>query len=336
MPPPRRPSRIRVFTEAKYSRTDLRQGRFGESAAARRASLGQHRLRLTFPRLFDTVGLRLIVSSADTRRETAMQIRRMVLVLPRIVVAGVFGVMFPLMIGSCGKKVADIQSDPSFTATSLRAGGVATLGCTSIAAPDVDEMKISGQFSDPLSRALRKHHPNTKVVMWGSVRKTLGEDSMLRYLASVRESRLLQPSQLDSLNAAIGQYAQYLIIQRIEGDELEFDKDEIRETVDGREVHTKDGLETIRRMTVYFGMYDLDRGELVWSATVQRQASKYSTVRAGTEIDIDGLLGLVIDVAEALDEQTDPDRFAKFPKPASQIEVMTLVYGEFAEHLPRE
>jgi hypothetical protein len=265
-----------------------------------------------------------------------MRNSRMLLVVSRIVVAGAFGVMFPLMIGSCGKKVADIQSDPSFTATSLRAGGIATLGCTSIAASEVDEMKISGQFSDPLNRAFQKHYPNTRVVSWGSVRKIIGDDNMLRYLTSVRERRLLEPSHLDSLAAALGPNAQYLVIQRIEGDELEFDKDEIKETVDGQEVHTKDGLETIRRMTVYFGLYDLDQGELVWSATVQRKASKYRTVRAGTDIDLDGLLGLVVDVAEALDEQTDPDRFGKFPKPASQIEVMTLVYGEFAENLPRE
>jgi hypothetical protein len=265
-----------------------------------------------------------------------MRTRKFCVLMSWAVVAAMFVVMIPLVVGSCGKKVAGIQSDPSFTATSLRKGGVANLGCTSIAAPDVDEIKISGQFSDPLNRAFQKHYPQTKVKSWGNVRKAIGDDNMLRYLASVRTSRLLEPSHLDSLVAAIGPDAQYLVIQRIESDQLEFDKDAIKETDEwGNEKHTKDGLETIRKMSVYFGMYDLDQGELVWSATVERKASTYRQVRAGIDLEFDGMLGLAIDAAEALDEQSDPDRFKQFPKPASQLEVMTLVYGEFAEHLPR-
>jgi hypothetical protein len=197
-------------------------------------------------------------------------------------------------------------------------------------------MKISGQFADPLSRALRKHYPNIKVVRWGSVRKMIGDDNMLRYLASVRQTGLLEPAHLDSLAAAIRPYAQHLIIQRIESDELQFSKSPVNETIDGREVHTEDRLETVRRMTVLFGLYDLDQRKLVWSATVQREASTSRSVRPEADLDIDGLLGLVIDVTEALDGQAKPAKFREFPEPESQIKIMTLIYGEFAENLPKD
>ncbi|UCH84021.1 MAG: hypothetical protein JSW50_16590 [Candidatus Latescibacterota bacterium] len=255
----------------------------------------------------------------------------------KIALAVIFVLTVPLAIGSCGEKVSDIQSDPSFTAVSLRKGGVANLGCTSVAAPEVDEIKISGRFSDPLNRAFYKHYPNTKVLTWGNVRKMIGDDNILAYLESVRTTRQLATVHLDSLAAAIGLDSQYLVIQRIESDQLEFEKDEIKETDEfGNEKHTQDGLKTIRKINVYFGIYDLDRSELVWSATVQREDSNYRKVRAGIDLDIDGILGLAVDVAEAIDEHTDPDKYKPFPKPPSQIEVMTLIYGEFAEHLPRD
>lgn len=262
-------------------------------------------------------------------RKTAMNIARMHF---RVIVGCISLLLITV---SCSTKISDIRTDPSFSPERVTESGLAILGCTSIVADTLDAFVLSNQLSVHLQQALRKERGNIKIVEWGDVRRAVGDEKLQRCLAAVREYGTLEATLVESLSAGLGNGARYVIVHRIESDQLKFNESDDQEFVDGVWVVKGTLLKTTRSISVAFSVYDLENGKRVWEATIEGAKETKRKVGLDEPLDIGGWVGTAVDVVDAMDEIFGEDDAVQFPKPASQASVMKSIYGKFAKELPK-
>lgn len=226
---------------------------------------------------------------------------------------------------SCGAKISNKESDPSFNPTEMVNGGLAILGCSSIVPQHPEPLELSKELSTHLRRALLDETIDVNIVAWGDVRRALGEDMMRECLTAYDSYGSLDKAMIDRLAPLVGPLARYVVVHRLESDVVELSDQDNKEQIDGEWVVKNTTLKTERTLTGSFSVYDLRTGTRVWNATIEGDVTTKRTIKPDEDHDIGGWVGTVVDVVDAMDEIFGDDDMP-YPQPATNSQVMDKLY----------
>ena len=249
-----------------------------------------------------------------------------------------FALLLPLLV-SCSAKVKNIETDPSFTNDEMMSTKICILGCTSIAVEKPADMMLSNWLSNELKFALLEKREGIDVMPFGEVRRAAGESLMKQCLQEIHDYGSIDPALLDDLAKELPPDVKYAVVHRIETDRMKFEEDENRQDRDGTSVVTGYTLKTIRMITATLYVYDLQQGKQVFLATIEGKDETKREITMNERVDLGGILGDVIDAAEAINEifgDKSDERWENFPPPPTQDVVMRHIYNKFAEELPKK
>lgn len=260
----------------------------------------------------------------STRR--AVRIARMVCVL-----------LLPLIV-SCGAQVKSLNTDPSFTAKNFADDGLAILGCTTVVIKDSDDLDLSNQYCGSLRQEILEKQRGVEVKEWESVRQTLGDEKVLECLKEFHDNGTLQPATLQSLKRALAEESRYVLVHRIESDQLKFHEEEEKSNVEGEMGSVTTGylLGTERIISIAFSVYDLELDKRVCEATIESGKGTRHEIGVGQRGNIGAVVGTVMDVDTDLDDifNDEENPISKFPSPPDQEDVVKRIYAKFAAQLP--
>ena len=245
--------------------------------------------------------------------------------------------LLPLIV-SCGASVKMVDRDPSFTAENFADGGLAILGCTTVVISDSDDLDLSDRYCSSLRQEIMGKQRGVQVQEWGTVRQTLGDEKTLECLKEFHDLGRLEPATLESLKAALAQNSRYVLVHRIESDQLSFSQEEEKSKVAGEmgSVTTGYVLGVERIISMKFSIYDLKDGKRMTETRIESSKGKNHQISIAYAGNVGGVVGTVIDVDRDLkdifNDETNP--VSKFPWPPSQEDIVDRIYSRFAIQLP--
>jgi hypothetical protein len=245
--------------------------------------------------------------------------------------------LLPLIV-SCGASVKMVNQDPSFTAANFADGGLAILGCTTVVVPDSDDLVLSDRYCGSLRQEIKEKQKGVEVGEWGSVRQMLGDETILKCLKEYHDLGTLEPATLESLKGPLAENWRYVLVHRIESDQLKFSQEVEKSKMGGElgSVTTGYALGTERIISVTFSIYDLEDAKRMTETTIESSKGKSHEIGLGQSSNIGGVVGTVIDVDRDLDgifkDRENP--ISKFPWPPSQDDIVNRIYARFAIQLP--
>ncbi|UCG53022.1 MAG: hypothetical protein JSW58_05560 [Candidatus Latescibacterota bacterium] len=245
--------------------------------------------------------------------------------------------LLPLIV-SCGATVKSLDTDPSFTAKAFADGGLALLGCTTVVMPGSDDLDLSDRYSPPLRQVIKEKQRGVEVAEWKNTRQTLGDEKIQECLKAFHDTGMLEPATLQGLKGSLAGEARYVLVHRIESDQLKFHLEEEQSNVEGEMGSVTTGylLGTERVIAIAFSIYDLEDGKRVCHATIEDAKGERHEVGVSASSTIGGIAGTTMDVNKDLDKifNDDENPLSKFPSPPEQEEVVKRIYAKFAARLP--
>lgn len=255
-------------------------------------------------------------------------------ILPAVVLVGL-----PLVAASgCGPSIKGLRHDPSFTYESLTAGGIGIGGVTSLLATGEDPAAVASRLESSLRAALLDRGLN--VVPAGFYYDALGGERYDVLLADYRRSGVQNEAALAEW-AAVPDAPRYLVLSRVETDEIDQKSNESEEVVNGAK-HQMLKLSTERTVHASFAVYDVTMSKPVWTALLADDETNSSSFDEGPvapdddkdkkKKDDKGFLGKVGDVLLGGLE----DSVREYPPPPELTSVIGTVFKGFAKSLPEE
>jgi hypothetical protein len=233
-----------------------------------------------------------------------------------------------LALTSCSTNVQQFEASPTTSRAAFTNDGLAILGCTSTV-DTLETIALSDKMCGALAGSLVGVDAKVRLTPWKVLKPAVGADEARVCLGHVLKRGALTPSDLDSLTGNV-EKARYVVVHRIERDEVTLDQDNYYEDVNGKSTKTGKTYQTKRSMTATFWVYEMKTRERVWMATVDGNKQEEVTRRDG--VDDDGVLediasaiGTVDDVLGNYEQDGKP-----YPAPPSPEEVMLRIYKKFS------
>jgi hypothetical protein len=235
-----------------------------------------------------------------------------------------------LALASCSTSVKEFNSSPGTSHDALAHDGLVILGCTSTV-DTTDALVISNHMCPELAGALTHANKSVNMTGWAQVKTALGANTR-PCLVRVCKSGALAPADLDSLAKALPK-PRYVLVHRIEHDEISLDQDDFYEDVNGKSTKTGKKYQTKRKMTASFWIYDVKTHERVWAATIDSNKQAEETVRG--DVNDDNTVGSILDaLGTAVDLTSNYDwSDGPYPFPPTPDEVMARIYERFSDML---
>lgn len=246
--------------------------------------------------------------------------------------------LLPLIV-SCAANVKMVDTDPSFTAENFADGGLAILGCTTTVIAESDDLDLSSRYCPSLRKEIKDNQRGVEVEEWEAVRQTLGDEKTLECLKEFRTLGTLDPATLQSLKGTLAQTSRYVLVHRIESDQLRFSQEEQKSKMDGEmgSVTTGYVLGTERIVSMTFAIYDLRNGKRMTETTIESGKGKNHEIGLSYSADIASVVGTVVDVDRDVDEIFEDEGnnpVSMFPLPPEQEDIVDRIYARFAIQLP--
>lgn len=224
---------------------------------------------------------------------------------------------------ACGPKVSALFHDPTFTEPAMREGRMAVLGVVAVPRIEDSDFLSNGFATRLLRREALDRRPNLPLLPEGDVATAVDLGVLGSSLESYRTRGSLRPEELASLGP-IADLARYGILVRIDTNDVELKRDDLRELQDDR-VRSATEFDAIRRVGATFDVYDLSRGGLVWTAYLSVKRDHNRRVDRGERhIDDEPDAGITF-----TDERDAPDA----PELSS---LLGDLFRNFAKQLPGE
>ncbi len=246
-----------------------------------------------------------------------------------------------LLLGGCATPVSGLRHDPSFDWPALARGGIAVVGITSLLSPLAEGEE--SLYRDTLSRALRDHAPELRVVQPAAAGERLDEATRARLLDAFRRHADLERGQIATLADSLATTARYAVLARLESDSVHQQRSDSEQELtapiagdDKRhrptgEVEVVLELYARRSGSVALQVYDLERRQSVWSGAISQNVTRrneyrrrYLRHRPHLRLFADLLMEEI--VAERAD--------AAYPTPPDTLALINALFSGFTDNLP--
>ena len=248
-------------------------------------------------------------------------------------VIGSLSLLFLLgtMAGCGGAKVIHATTHPSFTYSTASSGEIGILGITSVAGK-IEQRKIHHQHLPALlAQSIHKKRETFKIFPPKKLHELLLAENYTEILTRYEISGVLDTSAIISLFNATKGMVRYIIIGRVERDELVTDFNDEDETV------TK--YKVTRLMEISMEIYDLRVGKQVFKSLIVNKGSKE---RKYTNLTVDESAGFTDACMQSCFNSIWTSIFLTkagdrgYPPPPEIYEVADDIFDEFADILPTE
>jgi len=241
------------------------------------------------------------------------------------------------LLSACKTQVIGLQQHASFDYQATTQHQFVIAGVVSTVEPLDSLTRV--RFGDLLGRTFHQMKPHMTMISSGHVIKAIGQQSFSRLLDEYRLTGVLNVQDVDGLHSAFPT-ARYVMLCRIEKDQLEQSYDETETDVADSEEDRKKGeyeylridvsLITSRDMGATLLIYDLNNNLLVWSGYVQKSDSNstdssqtFSKDKRWHEEWVDSFVSGLLSL--------DNDNY---PQPPTQQDVLEDIFIGFAENMP--
>ena len=229
---------------------------------------------------------------------------------------------------SCGPKVDFLKQAPGFDYAALKGGRVVIGGVTSTVVPPDSAATLREPLTQTLETLLLEERPDLQLRPTKSLYSALGQDRYDTVLDDFEDSGEIRQAKLAALDSLIGRETRYIILARIEDEEVSYDQSSTTDSDTDAETRT---WTTTLKIRIAFHIYDLQSARPVWSATFTGKDDEENTYK---ESDGDGnLLGSLVSglVESLLGLRGDDD----YPPPPGEDEILNGIFVKFASSLPR-
>ncbi len=228
--------------------------------------------------------------------------------------------VFCMLATSCATKIAGLTHDPSFTYDTIVSSKIMVGGVASIVNNISATTTIA--YSDILRSQFTKQRKELNVVSSRKLVSKLGRKKYDRLMSEHRETGALSSSSLGVVRSKF-KGVRYVIFARIEKNETERniktrDIYETKKMPNGKKIKVKKGYDITyysrRKASVSLYIYDLDMGKSVWGGSVNKTVSNSNLY------------------------QIRPGRYSrtrKYPDMPNTKQVLSRIFGGFAENLPK-
>lgn len=230
---------------------------------------------------------------------------------------------------SCGPKVDFLKQAPDFDYATLKGGRVVVCGVTTTVVPPDSATTLREPLTQTLEALLLEERPDLKLRPTKSLYSALGQDRYDTVLDDFEDSGEIRQAKLAALDSLIGQETRYIIVARIEDEEVSYDQSSTTDSDTDAETRT---WTTTLKIRVAFHVYDIQSARSVWSATFTGKDDKENTYK-DTDVTEGNFLGnLVSGLVEGILGLRDAD---DYPPPPGEAKILNGIFVKFASSLPR-
>jgi len=218
-------------------------------------------------------------------------------------------------------KPSHIEQAPSFSPTAVAGKGV-VIGAVACSRQESRTPEASSNaLGSKLRASLRQKRPEMNVLMPEDLEQALGAEAYRDWSQYFQDTGLIRTESLPEIASALRGSAGYVLLARIEEDQITQRHGDHQVSKDGHFVTEGEEYVTSRTTEVLFRLYSLETSTMEWKGHLE-------TTAEDTNVEEDEEL-----VLEILDVVFDEDEESPYPPPASLDFQTQQIFEEFAEML---
>jgi hypothetical protein len=218
-------------------------------------------------------------------------------------------------------KPSRIEQAPSFSPTAVAGKGVVIGAVACSRSESRASESSSNALGSQLRASLRQKRPEMAVLMPEDVERALGAEAYREWSQYFQDTGVIRTKSLPEIFSALRGSAGYVLLARIEADEITRRHGDHEVSRDGRFVTEGEEYVTSRTTEMLFRLYDLETSTMEWKG-------HFETTKQLTNVEEDEELALQI-----LEVVFDEDEESPYPTPASLDFQTGQIFEEFAETL---